>query len=255
MTTSSSARRAAVDQYLVGDCLIEMARIPAATVHLIVTSPPYNMGIDYGESSDDLTWPDYWRMLIGFIFASRRVLVPGGRMAVNLPAYAPGKRPGYAHHHRFAEAVRNQHGWILLIEIIWDQGYCRRTARGSFRSASAPRFPCPHEFILVHAKESGKRGDKKGPTDVTAEEFAEWSRPIWKVSGARSKDHPAVFPEEIPRRLIKMLSWPGDVVLDPFAGSGTTLRVARDLKRHWIGIDTNAGYKAAFEASRFANRE
>ena len=214
-------------------------------VALICCSPPYNVGIEYAGYDDNRDWLEYFNGLYDFALAAKRVLIPGGRLCVNFPGYAIGKRPGYAHHHAFAASAVKL-GYKLYTEVVWDQGHCERTAWGSFMSASAPRFPCPFEIIQVWAKDETERHDRKGATDITNLEFSEWTNPLWRFSGVGSKDHPAPFPPELPKRLIKLLTWPGDVCLDPFCGAGTTMLVAHELKRQWIGIDISPAYREGF---------
>jgi len=114
----------------------------------------------------------------------------------------------------------------------------------SFMSPSCPSFPTPFEYILVFYKSSRKL-IHKGESDLIKKEFIDWSLAIWNITGeTRMKKfgHPAMFPKEIPKRLIKMFSYPGDVVLDPFSGLGTTCKVAKDLKRCYIGFETDEEY-------------
>ena len=237
-----------MDEFIVGDFRKVLPTLSAASVHLVVTSPPYNVGLDYGDYSDDLKWSEYWVMLYDFLRESKRLLVPGGRVAVNLPGYAPGKRPGYAHHHTVA--VMAQHlGLTLLTEIIWDQGVSGcRTAWGSFASPSAPRFPASHEFIEVFCN-GLKRDDRKGRNDITNEEFSAWSHPIWRFSGRRGGERPGSFPEELVERMVKLFTWEGENILDPFAGVGTTGIVAKRLNRHYTLVDVVLRCKELFEAT------
>jgi DNA modification methylase len=136
-------------------------------------------------------------------------------------------------------------GYLPMTTIIWDKrNVTSRTAWGSFRSPVEPSFPKPFEYILVFAKETYRLQDK-GVTDLTNEEFIEWSSSLWTFPAETrisKKTHPAPFPEELPRRCIKMLSWKGAVVLDPFLGSGTTARVCKKLERNFIGIELSPEY-------------
>jgi len=240
-----------MNEFIVGDFRTVLPTLPERSYALILTSPPYNVGLDYGSEITDyvdrMHWRDYWRLLDDFMKAAKRLLVEGGRVAVNLPGYAVGKRPGYAHHHYMGEIAREL-GYTLLTEIIWDQGVSgHRTAWGSFASPSAPRFPSTHEFIEVFCVEP-KRKDRKGRGDITNAEFSEWSSPIWHISGRQRGERPGSFPEAIPDRLIRLFTWQGDGVLDPFAGCGTTGTVARRLKRRYTLIDVVPRCKEMFEA-------
>jgi site-specific DNA-methyltransferase (adenine-specific) len=138
-----------------------------------------------------------------------------------------------------------------MTTIIWDkENTSKRTAWGTFKSPLNPSFPSSFEYILVFAKDSFSL-QSKGETDLTNDEFVRWSLAVWNLPKAlykrstsliRSGTHPAPFPEEIPHRLIKMLSWKGAVVLDPFMGSGSTARACKKLGRSYIGIDISKRY-------------
>ena len=237
-------------QYLIGDCVQVMDTMDPEFVALVCTSPPYNVGIEYAGYDDNRDWLEYFNDLYDFALAAKRVLIPGGRLCVNFPGYAIGNCSGYAHHHAFAaSAVRL--GYKLYTEIVWDQGFTSRSAWGSFRSASAPRFYSMHEIIQVWAKDDCTRNDRSGETDITANEFTSWTTALWRFHGQvpEKGGHPAPFPPELPKRLIKLLTWPGEIVLDPYAGSGTTLLEAERLKRQWIGIDVSSAYREAFMSS------
>jgi site-specific DNA-methyltransferase (adenine-specific) len=129
--------------------------------------------------------------------------------------------------------------------IVWNKrNSTSRTAWGSWRSPSNPSFPTPFEYILVFAKDTYAL-QTKGETDLTSEEFVEWSSAMWTFppeTRISKKVHPAPFPEELPRRCIKMLSWKGAIVLDPFLGTGTTARVCKKLERNFIGIELSPAY-------------
>src|SRR5581483_6930000 len=129
--------------------------------------------------------------------------------------------------------------------IIWQENnVSRRQAWGSFAKASAPRGFAPIEVILLLFKDSWDKLDKTGHSDITPEEFIDWSFKNWRINGesrGKKRGNPAAWPPEIPKRLIKMYSYAGSesVVLDPFVGSGTTLLVCQQLGRKGIGIDIN----------------
>ena len=135
--------------------------------------------------------------------------------------------------------------YIPMTIIIWDK--CQtsnRTAWGSYLSPSSPSFPRPFEYILVFAKET-KKLQYKGKTDLTREEFIDWSLGYWKFAPEKRQKkfgHPAMFPEELPKRLIKMFSWKDALVVDLFNGAGTTCKVAKDLNRNYIGFDISKEY-------------
>lgn len=130
-------------------------------------------------------------------------------------------------------------------EIIWQKGKgaSGNCAWGSWRSAKSPRLRDLHEYLLVFAKQSFSRPDK-GQSDLSAEEFMESTLSIWQIppESAKKVGHPAPFPVELARRVIKLYSYVGDVVLDPFAGSGTTCVVAKENGRHYVGFDISSTY-------------
>ena len=211
--------------------------------NLIVTSPPYALGVDYGKVgyfddqpyTDYLTWVRTWATTLFHVAAS------DGRACINIPldSNKGGKRAIYADYLRIFQEV----GWVYQTSIVWnEQNISRRTAWGSWMSPSAPFVTAPVEMIAVFHKGTFRRpskGTRRG--DITRDEFLAWTLGTWTFAGAnpRRVGHPAPFPEELPRRLIKLYSYPDDLVLDPFLGSGTTLTVAAKLGRHGLGVEIN----------------
>jgi site-specific DNA-methyltransferase (adenine-specific) len=129
--------------------------------------------------------------------------------------------------------------------VIWNEGnISRRTAWGSWMSASAPYVIAPVELIVILYKDHWKKTSGSGVSDITKEEFMEWTSGIWTFQGESKKriGHPAPFPIELPRRCIKMFSFVDDIILDPFIGSGTTLVAAALNNRQGIGIDIDLEY-------------
>jgi site-specific DNA-methyltransferase (adenine-specific) len=111
-------------------------------------------------------------------------------------------------------------------------------------SATNPTIRDIHEHIMIFCKDANKLNKNSRPPDITKEEFLEYTKSIWSfgAASANATGHPAPFPEELPHRLIKLYSFPGDLVIDPFAGSGTTCLAAKRLNRHWIGFDNEPQY-------------
>jgi len=133
-------------------------------------------------------------------------------------------------------------GWVPITTIIWNkQETSNRCAWGSWSSPSCPSFPRPWEYIIVLGNGT-KKLQTDGEADITDDEFKEWAYGIWKFPGKSHSDHPAPFPEKLPKRCIKILSWTNATVYDPFAGSGTTLKVAHELGRDWIGSEISENY-------------
>jgi site-specific DNA-methyltransferase (adenine-specific) len=141
--------------------------------------------------------------------------------------------------------IAKQIGFKYHSTIIWnEQNISRRTAWGSWMSATAPYVIAPVEVIIVLYKQRWKKTSGSGRSDITKEEFLEWTNGVWNFSGESKKrvGHPAPFPLELPRRCIKLFSFVGDVVLDPFLGSGTTLLACLQTGRKGIGVEIDRNY-------------
>jgi site-specific DNA-methyltransferase (adenine-specific) len=231
----------------------DLSFLDPESVHLVVTSPPYNLGKDYGTARDDATYHQYLDWVAKWCEELWRVLVPGGRLCLNIPldinlSFDEGgkrvtqKRPVLAD---FTHRLVNEQGWLYNTTILWLEGnISRRTAWGSWMKASDPWVNTAAEAVLVLSKEKRKRDGRGKLTAITREEFMDWTLGLWQFRGETSKrwGHPAPFPEELPRRLIRMFSFTEDVVLDPFLGSGTTCRVAKDEGRRSIGVEIDRRY-------------
>jgi site-specific DNA-methyltransferase (adenine-specific) len=230
----------------------DMAELPAGCAHLMVTSPPYNAGKEYDQ---DLTLDEY-RALLRRVFAETyRVLVSGGRACVNVANL--GRKP-YLPLHAFVIQDMLDIGFHMRGEVIWDKGSSASssTAWGSWRSAANPVLRDVHEYVLVFSKESFSRKAEGRRSTITRDAFLEWTKSVWSfpAASARKIGHPAPFPEELPRRLIELYSFRGDVILDPFCGSGTTCLAAANLGRHYIGYEIESKYVHLAEA-RLAARD
>jgi len=216
--------------------------IPENSIDLIVTSPPYNVGIPYNSHDDTISYDDYIKWTERWLNKALKVVKPDGRMCLNIPLdkNKGGQQSVYADITYLAKKV----GWKYHSTIIWNEGnISRRTAWGSWLSASAPYVIAPVETIVVLYKNTWKK-QKKGKSDITKEEFIEWTNGLWTFSGEskRKIGHPAPFPIELPKRCIKLFTYVGDVVLDPFLGSGSTVIAAHKLKRKAIGIEIDEKY-------------
>jgi len=230
----------------------DMAELPAGCAHLMVTSPPYNAGKEYDQ---DLTLDEY-RALLRRVFAETyRVLVSGGRACVNVANL--GRKP-YLPLHAFVIQDMLDIGFHMRGEVIWDKGSSASssTAWGSWRSAANPVLRDVHEYVLVFSKESFSRKAEGRRSTITRDAFLEWTKSVWSfpAASARKIGHPAPFPEELPRRLIELYSFRGDVILDPFCGSGTTCLAAANLGRHYVGYEIESKYVRLAEA-RLAARD
>ena len=218
----------------------KMVELPDNSVHLVVTSPPYNATKSYDE---DLNLEEYLGMLARVWTEAHRVLAPGGRICVNIANL--GRKP-YLPLHAYIVEQMQAIGFLMRGEIIWDKGASASasTAWGSWMSAANPVLRDVHEYILVFSKDSFKRQRGKKVNTITKQDFLEWTRSVWSFLAVSAKKvgHPAPFPEELPHRLIQLYTFQGDIVLDPFVGSGTTCLAARADGRHYVGYDTCEEY-------------
>lgn len=219
----------------------ERMPLPDNSIALAFTSPPYNAGKDY---DDDISLEDYLSLIRRVAGEVYRVLKPGGRYVVNVANL--GRKPYIPLHAHFYQ-VHMQAGFLPMGEIIWQKakGAAGSCAWGSWRSSRAPRLRDVHEYLLVFAKGSFSRPEK-GESDLTPEEFMESTLSVWEIppESARKVGHPAPFPVGLAARVIKLYSFVGDVVLDPFAGSGTTCVAAQSLGRQYVGFDVSEEYCA-----------
>ncbi len=230
-----------VDQVIHGDARTTLRRLPPDSIHLAITSPPYNVGIRYAGYSDDRSYAAYRRWLKGVWRALHRALVPGGRFALNVaPTSIKNFRPI---HHDLTRDV-TEVGFGLRAEILWyKQTMGRRTAWGSWRSPSNPHVIPSWEYVLVFSKGPMKLEGDPAKADITAEEFQSFSDAFWHIPPERNRrGHPAPFPDELIRRLVKFYSYRTNVVLDMFGGTGTVAAVARKTGRHFLSIDSSREY-------------
>ena len=212
------------------------------SVDLIVTSPPYNVAIEYGRHKDDVSYEEYLDFTEQWLKKTFLLLKEGGRLCLNIPLdkNKNGLKPVYADIVKIARDV----GFGYQSTIVWnEQNISRRTAWGSWLSASAPYVIAPVEMIVLLYKGHWKRKEK-GESTITRDEFIEWTNGVWTFPGESKKrvGHPAPFPLELPRRCIRMFSYKGDIVLDPFVGSGTTLIAAFIEGRKGIGVELDSNY-------------
>lgn len=231
----------------------QMSALPDSSVHLMVTSPPYNVGKVYDQ---DLSLKDYLAFLSRIWAETLRVLVPGGRACINVANL--GRKP-YIPLHTFIARDMIELGFLMRGEIIWDKAASasNSTAWGSWQSASNPTLRDVHEYILVFSKGNYARGKPDGRENtISREQFLEYTRSVWQfpTESARKVGHPAPFPVELPRRLIQLYTYSDEVVLDPFIGSGQTALAALEGRRHYVGYELDAEY-AELARRRIAARE
>ena len=218
----------------------DMSAIPDASVHLMVTSPPYNAKKEYDE---DLSLAEYRELLYAVFAETYKKLVTGGRACINIANL--GRKPYIPLHSYIIEDMLSI-GYYMRGEIIWDKASSAgsSTAWGSWLSAANPVLRDVHEYILVFSKGSFSRKRNGKENSICKEGFLEWTKSVWTFPSVSAKriGHPAPFPEELPHRLIQLYTFVGDVVLDPFCGSGTTCLSALKSGRHYIGYDIEEKY-------------
>lgn len=246
------------------DVIDGLKQIPDGSVTLVITSPPYNVAASkwsYDTAKDDQPYVEYLAWLGEVFKECKRTLRLGGRLIINIDAMTNRQddkqdeyvRPIYADLVNLLKPM----GFKFFGEHIWyksskdpsfngGQANGRRTAWGSYRSPSTPVVRRNHEYVLVFSNEQFKLDQDKdsGEPDITAEEFTNWIMSTWSIQPETRNlgDHPVPFPIELPLRLIKLYSYPNDVICDPFMGTGSTALAAKRTGRRYIGIDMSEEY-------------
>lgn len=244
---------------IIGDSK-NMVELEDNSVHLVVTSPPYWKLKDYGNDKEigqgSESYNDYIHSLYKVFEECVRVLTPDGKLCINImPIFLSGKNTKFNRRvtktvltdlEKFMDLLGNMYFHSLF---IWDKRkVVRFSSWGSYPYPPNLLSTFPYEWIIVFSKE-GKRKkvskDIKEASKITHQEFTDWCQnSIWDFApaSAKAENHPAPFPEELPRRCIKIFSFVGDTVLDPFLGSGTTMKVAKELRRNSYGYEINPDY-------------
>lgn len=210
---------------------------------LIVTSPPYNVGIEYNSNDDELSYEQYLGFSAKWMGNCYRWSNPQARFLLNIPL--DKNKGGHKSVGSDLTRIAQEAGWKYHATIVWNEGnISRRSAWGSWMQASAPFVIAPVELIVVLYKEQWKKTTGSKKSDISKEEFMQFTNGVWTFSGESKKriGHPAPFPKELPYRAIKLFSFVDDLVFDPFMGSGTTLVVAAGTNRKAVGLDIDANY-------------
>ncbi|MGC8483704.1 MAG: DNA-methyltransferase [Thermodesulfobium sp.] len=223
----------------------KMNELPDNSVHLMVTSPPYNVGKEYDEN---LTLNEYREFLKRVWSEVKRVLVPGGRACINIANL--GRKP-YIPLHAFIIEDMLDLGFLMRGEIIWNKASSgsHSTAWGSWLSAKNPTLRDIHEYILVFSKGMFSMENLGRKSTISKEEFLDYTKSVWTfvAEPATKVGHPAPFPVELPYRLIKLYTFEGEVVLDPFIGSGQSAIATIKTNRHYVGYEINSEYVSLAE--------
>lgn len=212
-------------------------------IDLIVTSPPYNVGINYNSNNDELSYQKYLEFSEKWMSNCYKWSNTQARFLLNIPL--DKNKGGHKSVGSDLTKIVQDVGWKYHSTIIWNEGnISRRTAWGSWLSASAPYVIAPVELIVILYKEQWKKTKGTKKSDITKQEFMDWTNGLWTFNGESKKKigHPAPFPKELPYRAIKLFSYQDDIIFDPFAGSGTTLIVAANIKRKAVGLDIDKKY-------------
>jgi site-specific DNA-methyltransferase (adenine-specific) len=247
-----------VDEIFCGDARqMTDDQVTDRSVALLVTSPPYFTGkeyeIDMGSGHVPASYVDYLEMLHDVLAVCLAKLEPGGRMAINVANL--GRKPYRSLSADVISILQDDLGMLLRGEVIWQKakGAGGSCAWGSFRSPQNPVLRDITERVIIASKGRFDRAVKRPAREergmphvatIDTDEFLESTIDVWELPSARatSVGHPAPFPVDLPRRLIELYTYQGDLVLDPFIGSGTTAVAAIETDRHYVGFDTEESY-------------
>ena len=246
---------------IIKDDVLLTNEIQEKSVDLIVTSPPYNVDIKYNSHDDQISYEKYLEFSYKWLSKCFEWLKDDGRLCLNVPL--DKNKGGQQSVGADLTILAKKIGYRYHSTIIWNEGnISRRTAWGSWLSASAPYVIAPVELIIILYKKDWKKNNKK-MSDITKSEFIEWTNGLWTFPGQNKKGaggHPAPFPVELPRRCIKLFSFIGDTILDPFMGSGSTMIASILNNRKGIGIEVDNEYyeiakKRIFEETKILNEK
>jgi DNA modification methylase len=241
--SSAGGQYPGLDEIVCGDVLEEIRKIPSNSVHMVITSPPYNVGIEYSDYDDRRQYAEYRQWLSEVWKESYRVLKRGGRLALEV---APtGIAQFVPLHHDLSRDIRAAR-FTHRAKILWAKQNMSapRTAWGSWKSPRHPHVIPSWEYVEVFHKESWKLEGDPRTIDIAPEDFRDWSDGVWEIAPdtRRIVNHPATFPEELIRRLLLYFTYRGNTIMDPFGGTGTVAAVAKANGRHFIHIDQSEKY-------------
>lgn len=248
-----------LDDIFLADVEIGLATIPNNSISLIFTSPPYNVSIKYGDHNDCMPYTKYLDWLKRICEQCYRILRPGGRLIINIDAIHNEEEDSIAESvddvkkQRFRPIIADLQNICFDIGLNWRCDICwdkhqvsgnNSACWGSWQSPSCPNIRRRHEYLLIWSKGPWKMEPTVPGTksdEWAKNEFESCTMSYWPIKPQTKKlgGHPVGFPEELAYRAIKLFSFAGDTVLDPFCGTGTTCVVAHKMKRRYIGIDND----------------
>lgn len=216
--------------------------VQSDSVDMVVTSPPYNVELDYDHYSDDLSVSEYLDVIEDVFTHARNCIKSGGRLAVNVPN-GIGRSPVYPIHHDVDETIRSL-GFELRGIVAWSKGGVTASSWGSWQSPSNPCLRRMHEHIYIYSLDGFRHdGGDESESTLTKQDFLQSTESVWEITPDQSDyDHPGVMPVELAERLVNLLTWSDDIVLDPFAGIGTTGVACENLGRDFVGIELSEDY-------------
>lgn len=236
-----------------GDVNEILPLLPIDSIDMVITSPPYNVMVNYDIYNDNISEEDYFKFTQDWISKLNNVVKIGGRLGINIPIMGNNEiikksdrlifyLDKYVNLIQKDFCFRECITWIKSHGENNENSFCgNNTAWGSYLSPSNPFCRSFSEFIIIAHKQLPKI-QHTGQTDLTKEEFLKWTKNIWFMPTDKNKEHPAVFHEELPKRLMKMYTYVGDTILEPFCGSGTVPLVCERLKRKWVAVELSRDY-------------
>lgn len=230
-------------KFYLGNCIEVLRTLPEGSIDLVVTSPPYNVEIEYDSWNDLLPWEQYREFVFTWLSEVKRVLKKDGRFAINVLMSVKSNNENMNLLYLYVDAVYktglNYKTVATLVEPSRNKS--KLTTWGSWLSASAPYIQNDTEVVIIGYKDTWKKLSK-GISTLSKEEFIRWVSGDWPYMAETNKDYVASYSLFLPDAAIKILSFSGDTVLDPFLGHGTTAVAAKALGRRFIGIDISENY-------------